>query len=71
MLNLDFLEKLIEIGFRPEIGDIIKWNYAYFEIHSTNENNLIAGDPEENHDLIVFTHMTRQTRLNITDERRI
>ena len=66
-----FRDKLIELDFRPEIGDVINWNFSYFEIHSTNENNLIGGDVEENHDLIVSTHMTRQTRLNITDERRI
>ena len=62
--------KLIELGILPEVGDLIKWNYAYFEVHSTNENNLIGGNPDQNHDLIIFTHLTRQTRLNLVDGRR-
>ena len=25
---------LLEVDFRPEIGDIVEWNYAYFEINT-------------------------------------
>ena len=59
---------LIEKCVLPEVGDIIDWNYAYFEINSINENKLLGGDTEKNHDLQAMCHMTRRSRLGL-DER--
>ena len=59
---------LIEKCVLPEVGDIIDWNYAYFEINSINENKLLGGDVEKNHDFIAVCHMTRRSRLGL-DER--
>ena len=56
---------LIEKEAAPEVGDIIKWNYAFFEINSLNENNLLGGDTELNHDVIAQTHLTRPTKVGI------
>ncbi len=56
---------LLEVDFRPEIGDIVEWNYAYFEINTINENQLIGGNTELNHDIIATSHLTRLSRLNI------
>ena len=56
---------LIEKCVLPEVGDIIDWNYAYFEINSINENKLLGGDAEKNHDLEAICHMTRRSKLNI------
>ena len=56
---------LLEVDFRPEIGDIVEWNYAYFEINTINENLLIGGDTEKNHDVIATAHLTRLSKLNI------
>ena len=56
---------LLEVDFRPEIGDICEWNYAYFEINTINENTLIGGDTEKNHDVIATCHLTRLSKLNI------
>ena len=60
--------KLVELNLRPKIGDVINWNYAYFEINSINENKLLGGDVEKNHDFIAVCHMTRRSRLGL-DER--
>ena len=61
---------LIELNVRPEIGDILDWNYAYFEINSLNENKLLAGDPDKNHDLVATAHLTKRSRLNIEERQR-
>ena len=58
---------LIDLKVAPEIGDIIKWNYAYFEINSINENKLLGGDVEKNHDLVATCHLTRTSKLNIIE----
>ena len=58
---------LIELNASPEIGDILEWNYAHFSIHSINENQLLGGDVDNNHDLIANCHMTRQGKLNFVD----
>ena len=58
---------LIDLNVAPEVGDIIEWNYAYFAIHSINENQLLGGDVDKNHDLIANCHMTRQSKLNLVD----
>ena len=56
---------LIEKCVLPEVGDILNWNYAYFEINSINENKLLGGDAEKNHDLQAICHMTRRSKLNL------
>ena len=53
-----------------EVGDIIEWNYAYFEVDTINENRLIGGDVDQNWDVIASTHMTRQSKLNIVERQR-
>lgn len=50
-----------------EVGDVIEWNYAYFEVDSINENKLIGGDVDQNWDVVAETHMTRQSKLNIVE----
>ena len=56
---------LLEVDFRPEIGDIVEWNYAFFEINTINENLLIGGNTELNHDVVATAHLTRLSKLNI------
>tara|TARA_Y100000593_G_scaffold12472_1_gene22934 strand:- start:6722 stop:7183 length:462 start_codon:yes stop_codon:yes gene_type:complete len=60
-------KNLIDINLKPEIGDVINWNYAYFEINSINENMLIGGDVDKNFDLVCTTHLTRLSRVNLTE----
>ena len=41
-------QSLIDLSLVPEIGDVIEWNWAYFEIQSINENQLVGGQQENN-----------------------
>ena len=59
---------LLEVDFRPEIGDIMEWNYAFFEVNTINENQLIGGNTELNHDVIATCHLTRLSKLNIDNQ---
>ena len=59
---------LLELDFRPEIGDIVEWNYAYFEINTINENLLVGGNTELNHDVVATAHLTRLSKLNIDNQ---
>lgn len=56
---------LVDNDIRPDIGDIIWWNFAGFEINSFNENNLLGGDVTKNHDLIAITHLSRVSKHHI------
>ena len=58
---------LIDINLKPVIGDVINWNYAYFEINAINENMLIGGDTDKNFDLVCTTHLTRLSRVNLVE----
>ncbi len=53
-----------------EVGDVIEWNYAYFEVDSIDENKLIGGNVEQNWDVVASTHMTRQSKLNIIERQK-
>jgi hypothetical protein len=59
---------LKDIGFYPEIGDIIFHNDGYFEIDDVNEDHLIGGKPEEKYSIICKTIMSRRTTIQ-TEER--
>ena len=58
-------QSLIDLSLVPEIGDIIEWNWAYFEINTINENQLIGGQQDNNWSISCFTHRTRFSNSNI------
>ena len=63
-----FHQKLCEIKeIYPEVGDIIAWESAYFEISNVVENQFLGGQPEKNYSLICNAHMSRKSSLNIVD----
>jgi len=75
-----FLRKeFTQINLIPEVGDILEWDKAYFEIDSMVDNQIFGGkDPDyslaggmhgSSHSIICTTHMTRMSRLNIEDVR--
>lgn len=63
-----FHQKLCEIKeFYPEVGDIVFWENAYFEIDAIVENQFLGGQPEKNYSLLANAHMSRLSRLNIVE----
>lgn len=63
-----FHQKLCEIkNVYPEVGDIVAWEQAYFELSNIVENQFLGGQPEKNYSLICNAHMTRLSKLNISE----
>ena len=60
---------LVEVNLKPDIGDIIKWNDGYFEVNTYNENQLIGGQPDNSHSIIVQAHLTRMPTTNLEEYR--
>lgn len=58
-------QSLIEANYVPDIGDILKWNYAHWEINEINENQLVAGMQENNHSVVCTAYLSEISRLNI------
>ena len=62
-------DMLIDVNFRPDIGEIVSWNLGYFEITKTNENQLVAGDYNKNWTISCTGTLTRINSLNIEQTR--
>ena len=62
-------DMLIDVDFRPDIGDIVSWNHGYFEINGTNENQLVGGDYNKNWTISCTAILTRINSLNIEETR--
>ncbi len=58
-------QSLIDLSLVPEIGDVFEWNWAYFEINSINENQLIGGQQDNNWTVTCGTYRVRFSNLNI------
>ena len=58
-------QSLIDLSLVPEIGDVFEWNWAYFEINSLNENQLIGGQQENNWTVTCNAFRVRFSGLNI------
>lgn len=63
-----FVRRILEEkNIYPEIGDIIHYNEAYFEIDNTTEVQLIASRPDYNQSIICSTHMTRRSDIQLEE----
>ena len=60
---------LVDVNSKPDIGDILKWNDGYFEVNTYNENQLIGGQPDNSHSIVVQAHLTRMPTTNLEEYR--
>ena len=60
---------LVEVDVRPDIGDIFKWNEGYFEVNTYNENQLVGGQPDNSHSIVVQAHLVRMPTTNLEEYR--
>jgi len=58
-------QTLQDLSLVPEIGDVFEWNWAYFEINSVNENQLIGGIQENNWAVTCNAYRVRFSSLNL------
>ena len=54
-----------------EVGDLISWNYAYFEVGSVNENQLVGGMYDQNYSVVANTYLVRKSSIQIEEVRSI
>ena len=62
-------ETLLELSLTPEIGDIVEWNYGFFEVNGILENQLIGGNPDNSHSIVVSAHLVRTPTTNLEEYR--
>ena len=64
-------QSFIDASMVLEMGDLVDWNYAYFEVGSINENQLIGGMYDQNYSVIATTFLIRKSSVQIERVRSI
>ena len=64
-------QSFIDASMVLEIGDLIDWNYAYFEVGSINENQLVGGMYDQNFSVVASTFLIRKSSIQIERSRSI
>ncbi len=64
-------QSFIDAEMVLEVGDLIDWNYGYFEVGSINENQLIGGMFDENYSVVANTFLIRKSSIQIERVRSI
>ena len=64
-------QSFIDASMVLEIGDLIDWNYGYFEVGSINENQLIGGMFDQNYSVVANTFLIRKSSVQIETARSI
>ena len=64
-------QSFIDASMVLEIGDLIDWNYGYFEVGSINENQLIGGQFNQNYSVVASTFLIRKSSVQIERVRSI
>ena len=64
-------QAFIDASMVLEIGDLIDWNYGYFEVGSINENQLIGGQFNQNYSVVASTFLIRKSSVQIERVRSI
>lgn len=52
-------------NFFPELGDIVLYNERFYEMDNVVQEQFLGGHPDKSWSLIVNTHYTRLSKLNI------
>ena len=64
-------QSFIDASMVLEIGDLVDWNYAYFEVGSINENQLIGGMFDQNFSVVASAFLIRKSSVQIERVRSI
>ena len=64
-------QTLVDLSVVPELGDILEWNWAHWEITSVNENQLIGGIQDNNWSVTCNTFRIRFSNLGVERVRSI
>ena len=64
-------QSFIDASMVLEIGDLIDWNYGYFEVGSINENQLIGGMFNQNYSVVATAFLIRKSSIQIERVRSI
>ena len=64
-------QSFIDASMVLDIGDLIDWNYGYFEVGSINENQLIGGMFDQNFSVVASTFLIRKSSIQIERVRSI
>tara|TARA_R100001463_G_scaffold31166_5_gene70558 strand:+ start:1570 stop:2058 length:489 start_codon:yes stop_codon:yes gene_type:complete len=64
-------QSFIDAEMVLEMGDLIDWNYAYFEVGSINENQLVGGMFDQNYSVVANTFLVRKSSVQIERVRSI
>ena len=64
-------QSFIDASMVLEIGDLIDWNYGYFEVGSINENQLVGGMYDQNLSVVATTFLIRKSSIQIERVRSI
>ena len=64
-------QSFIDASMVLEIGDLIDWNYGYFEVGSINENQLVGGMYDQNFSVVANTFLVRKSSVQIERVRSI
>ena len=57
----------ITTNYFPEIGDLVLYNQRYYEIDNVIQEQFLGGHPDKSLSLIVNTHYTRLSKLNLVE----
>ena len=64
-------QSFIDAEMVLEIGDLIDWNYGYFEVCTINENQLIGGQFDQNYSVVANSFLVRKSSIQIERVRSI
>jgi hypothetical protein len=63
-----FRENMLKVvNLFPEVGDIIEFNSRYHEIDNVVQEQLLGGISDKSHSIIVNTHYSRLSKLNLVN----